>query len=210
MQDEPTFSLEVLAGVAPADVHHVVINLDPVHQYLPWSRNIMMNCTMICTLNFTMNYYMAFPHKISIICLVFSYSWSFQFRIFGLAEALIASLISTNERTDNIKSSRPIRSQKTLYSTLLIQSSQRWGPFNLTPKQLYSEHWCLSSTTMSQRYLHCTHLIVFSQILNVWCNVTDTWHLIWSWVTPCWLRLTSDFSTFCQSIDVFSPICRTR
>ena len=46
--------------------------------------------------------------------------------------------------------------------------------FNLTPKQLYSEHWCLSSTTMSQRYLHCTHLIVFSQILNVWRNVTDT------------------------------------
>ena len=57
-----------------------------------------------------------------------------KFRIFGLVEALRACLISTNERTDNIKSSRPIRRQKTLHSTLLIQSSQHWGPSRLIQK----------------------------------------------------------------------------
>ena len=57
---------------------------------------------------------------------------AFKFRIFGLVEALRACLISTNERTDNIKSSRPIRRQKTLHSTLLIQSSQHWGPLMVT------------------------------------------------------------------------------
>jgi len=30
MQDNPTFALEVLAGVAHVNVHHAVINLDPI------------------------------------------------------------------------------------------------------------------------------------------------------------------------------------
>ena len=37
----------------------------------------MMNCTMIFTMNFTMNYNIAFPHNISLLFLVFSYSCTF-------------------------------------------------------------------------------------------------------------------------------------
>ena len=54
-----------------------------------------------------------------------------KLRSFGLAEALNAFLFLTNERADNIRTSKPIRKHITLYSTLLIQNSQRWGPLGL-------------------------------------------------------------------------------
>ena len=53
---------------------------------------------------------------------------------------------------------------------------------------------------MSQCFLCYAHLIVLSQILNVWFNVTDTWHLIW--VTLCWFRLASDSGAFCHFVSL--------
>ena len=71
-----------------------------------------------------------FHHSITSIFLVFSHSCTLQTQMiwFGRGSERLPYFHQCNERADNIRTSKPIRKHITLYSTLLIQNSQRWGP----------------------------------------------------------------------------------